>query len=151
MHAAIALPIEPFKDAMRIALEAIKLQIAILESNGYSSQRGQFIQAMRAQVLFLQNLVRKTDEAFCEVVQDCCEQLVHENAETRDELMNLAVKTSDPDIEKFAGAISNVHTQIVNDLGKNETKIVRAISQEFAELYREIDNLLTAINNLRVR
>lgn len=151
MHTTIALPIAPFKGAVQIAVRSLQMQIILLEANGYSSQREEYIRAMKALAIFLQKLVNNTDEAFCEVVRDNCEQVVHENAATRDGVIDLATKSSDPDIEKFARAAEEIHARIVKDLGESETKIVRSISEEFSELGKEVDKILSEINNLRVR
>lgn len=147
----IIIPIGPFERIVNLSIEALEGQVDILNALGYSSQRPDFIERLRAQAISLSDLIEKTEETFIESIENFSNEVIDQTAEARDGFIKVSKKTDDPELQEIAGLVSEAHNNTVKFLGKEEDQAISQVRESTTVMKGRVQKLLQQIGNLRVR
>lgn len=146
----LVIPAGTFESIANLTIEALKGQVDILDILGYSSQRCDLIKRLKAQAMYLYELLEKNEEFFISTIESFSEEILDQNAEIRDGFISASRKTDDPELKNITGGITDAYKDTVKFLAENEKNAVENVRNRFSSLKEKVEKLQVRIDNLRM-
>lgn len=147
----IIVPLDPFKNATNLSIEALISQMDILYTLGNCQQRASFIERLKEQAKYLLTVIENSEEELIKEIEGFSNTIINETASTRNNLVKVSKKTNNPELQEMAKYVSSAHDITVKFMGKEENEAIKKILETTTALKEKTHKVITHIEKIRVR